>query len=1190
MTGKTITSSTNAGYYLYNLAFNPVTVVAGVTITDSGFAALSTGVSTYASGAPAFWTIINSGTLLATGQSNQSDGVWLYKTSGEVTNTAGGSITGYYIGISISNTGTVFNQGTIATTGTAGSGFSYPTGEPFTATSAGVILGAGGVSNTGTGLISGYFEGVAVGGGGSVVNAGTILATGTTHSYGIVLTAGGSVTNTQTGAIFGHVDGVLTFGEPATVINQGYIGGFDYGIGLVAGGMISNAADGVIVGGKFGMYAEKASATLTNDGFIIGYNVVGVALFNGGTITNEASGKIAGGEFGIYTSGAATSTVINIGTIVSYDFTAAWLNAGGSLNNTGIVSGVYYGAKVGNAPGTVVNAGTISASVEFRSADTSFDSVGVQLADGGTVTNNAGGLITSNWTGIQIFGGPGSVMNAGTISASVASLSANTTFTSAGVQLADGGVVTNATGGTIASYSMGVQIFNASGTVVNAGSISASATLQQADTIFGSAGVQLADGGVVTNSAGGRITSNWTGVQIYTAGGTIINQGTILAAHDGIFTSGSAASTVFNAGTVSGGGYTGAWLYSGGSLTNSGTIFGKYFGVEVSNVSGTVVNSGSITDSVLGTGAGVQLAAGGVVTNSVGGHITSEWMGIQIGASPTASVGGTVVNYGTILAADFEGDGAGIWIHGPGAITNAAGGLISGGAFGIVAYYQTTVVNQGTVFGTEDAFDAVRSGFADRIIDDPGAVFSGAVVGGNSLGSAIYSTLELASGSSTGTIVNVATFTGFGLIALDAGATWSVGGSIVAGETVAFGGTHASLILASPSAAAATMAGFAATDTIVLSGITDVDGLSFNGNTLIVSESGDSGLTLQFTAPESLTYAEVAGSTDIFVPCFLPGTHILTDLGEVLVEKLRVGDTIVTLGGHTRRLCWIGQGRALATRGRRSAATPVIVRKGALADNVPHLDLHITKGHSLYLDGVLIPVEFLINHRSIVWDDRAQEVTVFHLELDAHDVLIANGVPSESYRDDGNRWLFQNANAGWDQPPKAPCAPILTGGPLVDAVWQRILERAGPRPGQPLTDDPDLHLLVDGHRIEAAEKQDSVHVFRLTKRPETVHIASREAVPAELGLARDPRSLGVALRRIAVRQGTKFVVLRADDAGLRDGFHPYESTKDLRWTDGCATLPADAFAGFKGGIEIVLHLAETTRYPNDGAGSVRVAA
>ena len=72
-------------------------------------------------------------------------------------------------------------------------------------------------------------------------------------------------------------------------------------------------------------------------------------------------------------------------------------------------------------------------------------------------------------------------------------------------------------------------------------------------------------------------------------------------------------------------------------------------------------------------------------------------------------------------------------------------------------------------------------------------------------------------------------------------------------------------------------------------------------------------------------------------------------------------------------------------------------------------------------------------------------MTIYHIELETHDVLVANGAPAESYRDDGNRWLFQNANPGWDLPPQAPCAPVLTGGPVVDAIWRRLLDRAGPR-------------------------------------------------------------------------------------------------------------------------------------------------
>jgi hypothetical protein len=914
MSGTIVTSSTQTGIYLGAGGYNPVTIATGVTISNVNDPAIGSGYATY-------WTIVNYGTLLATG-AGYADGVLLFAGGGSVTNAAGGVMYGYNVGVSVAGSGTVVNQGTIRNANSSGLGF-YVGSAAVTATGGGVILGGGGVYNGPNGLISSPMEGVAVGNGGSVLNAGMIIGSGPTTGLGVLLTAGGSVTNAQTGTINATQDGILAFDAPATVNNQGFIGAqYNFGVDLVAGGLLTNASTGQIKAYFDGLHAE----------------------------------------------GSIASTVINAGLLYGKYGSGAYLNAGGSVTNsgTGQINGYYFGVRIGGGAGSVTNAATI-------------------------------------------------------ITYATLSARNHTTFSSAGVQLADGGVVTNAVGGIIASH----------------------------------------------------------------------------------------------------------------------------------------------------------------------------WMGVQIGDSTTSDVSGSVVNYGVILAEDALGDGAGVWIHGPGVITNEKGGVISGGGYGIVAYYQTTLVNQGTVFATSQAFDAARPGYADRVIDQPGGAFSGLVNGGNTLGSSIYSTLELASGTSTGTIVNIGTFVDFGRIALDAGATWSVGGAFVAGETIGFGGPDASLILASPSAAAATISGFTTTNTIVLEGITDVSGLHFGaGNLLTVSESTAPGLTLQFDAQPDLQYAVVDGSTDIYVPCFLPGTFILTDQGEVPVEKLQLGDRIATLSGTTRRLSWIGRGRTLATRGRRNAATPVIVQKGALADNVPHHDLHITKGHALFLDGVLIPAEFLVNHRSILWDDRAQEVTVFHLELDTHDVLIANGAAAESYRDDGNRWLFQNANDGWDQPPKPPCAPVLTGGPVVDAVWRRLLDRAGPRPGLPLTDNADLHLLVDDERVDAAAEYGAAHVFRLHRTPNRVQIASRDVVPAEVGLARDARPLGIAVRRIAVRQGSRFVVLRANDPRLAEGFHPYEADGHLRWTNGTATLPAAAFAPFQGAMEVVLHVAATTYYPcpNDPARAAARAA
>ena len=327
-------------------------------------------------------------------------------------------------------------------------------------------------------------------------------------------------------------------------------------------------------------------------------------------------------------------------------------------------------------------------------------------------------------------------------------------------------------------------------------------------------------------------------------------------------------------------------------------------------------------------------------------------------------------------------------------------------------------------------------------------------------------------------------------------------------------------------------------------------------------------------------FSDAGDAFEVTPLCFLPGTQIRTIRGEVAVELLTIGDLVVTLTGAKRRIRWIGVGKVLATSARRNAATPVIVRKSALDNNVPSRDLYVTKGHSLYFDGALIPVECLINHHTILWDDRAQEVTVYHIELETHDVLLANGAPAESYRDDGNRWLFQN-HESCDHRQEEPCAPVLTGGPVVDAVWRRLVLRAGQRKSQPMTDDPGLHLMMNGRRLEAVERVGDVYVFRLPVVPSDLHIVSRAASPAKWGLVRDPRLLGVALRDIAVRQGTRFRVITPDDARLSAGFHAFEPANGLRWTNGDATLPTEVFAGFTAPLELVVRVGASTRYPAD---------
>ena len=77
----------------------------------------------------------------------------------------------------------------------------------------------------------------------------------------------------------------------------------------------------------------------------------------------------------------------------------------------------------------------------------------------------------------------------------------------------------------------------------------------------------------------------------------------------------------------------------------------------------------------------------------------------------------------------------------------------------------------------------------------------------------------------------------------------------------------------------------------------------------------------------------------------------------------------------------------------------------AFGADMPHRDLLLSPDHAVHVDGVLVPVRHLANGMTVAPKEVA-EITYYHLELDRHDVLLANGLPCESYLDTGNREAF----------------------------------------------------------------------------------------------------------------------------------------------------------------------------------------
>ena len=143
--------------------------------------------------------------------------------------------------------------------------------------------------------------------------------------------------------------------------------------------------------------------------------------------------------------------------------------------------------------------------------------------------------------------------------------------------------------------------------------------------------------------------------------------------------------------------------------------------------------------------------------------------------------------------------------------------------------------------------------------------------------------------------------------------------------------------------------------------------------------------------------------------CFLKGTKILTAEGEREMETLAIGDLLPTKFGGLRPVQWIGRyplKRSDPSKPWVKDALPVRIARSALGPELPHADLYVTGGHSLLIDGVLVPAELLLNGTTITrYEPESDAMELFHIKLESHDVIYAEGAPVETLLAVQDSWV-----------------------------------------------------------------------------------------------------------------------------------------------------------------------------------------
>jgi len=180
------------------------------------------------------------------------------------------------------------------------------------------------------------------------------------------------------------------------------------------------------------------------------------------------------------------------------------------------------------------------------------------------------------------------------------------------------------------------------------------------------------------------------------------------------------------------------------------------------------------------------------------------------------------------------------------------------------------------------------------------------------------------------------------------------------------------------------------------------------------TDNGNNTYTYTYTGTDGMTHTVTVDARDVKdgslvnVVCFARGTEIQTRSGQVPVEDLCAGDRVKCGDGLLRPIRWVGS-RTLdeAELTRHPDLRPMIIRRDAFGAGAPRRRLLLSPQHKIRVsdwraallfgeDNILAAAKHLCDDQTVRQRRSCEPVEYFHILLDQHDTVFANGLEVET--------------------------------------------------------------------------------------------------------------------------------------------------------------------------------------------------